>query len=77
MTHQPEPCISCGEDTSAGSPFFSDRLADRSEGEPRYMCSLCVQLARGSREVHGLTDEERTKLEKAAFAFGSFAPGGH
>jgi hypothetical protein len=77
MTHQTEPCVSCGEDTSAGSPFFSDRLVDRTNGEARFMCSLCVQLARGSREFHPMTDEERVKLEKAAFAFGSFAPGGH
>jgi len=77
MTYQTEPCISCGEDTSAGSPFYSDRLVDRSQGQPRYMCSLCVQLARGSRKAHPMTEEERIKLEKAAFAFGSFAPGGH
>jgi hypothetical protein len=64
MTYQPEPCMSCGDDTSAGSPFFSDRLVDRSEGKPRYMCSLCVQLARGGREVHGLTDEEDQARER-------------
>jgi len=36
-----------------------------------------VQLARGSRKAHPMTEEERIKLEKAAFDFGSFAPGGH
>lgn len=79
MASQPERCISCGEDTAAGSPLFSDRLTDRSSGEPRYLCSLCAERARGSREVH--TDEEREQarkeLEKGAFVFGSFAPGGH
>jgi hypothetical protein len=77
MAQQPEPCISCGEDTSVGSPFYSDRLVDRSGGEARYLCSLCAQRARGSREVHEMTDDQRRKLENAAFVFGSFAPGGH
>ena len=77
MARQPEPCISCGEDTSASSPFYSDRLVDRSGGEASYLCSLCAQRATGSREVHEMTDEQRRKLENAAFVFGSFAPGGH
>jgi hypothetical protein len=77
MTHQFEPCAPCGEDTSVGTPFFSDRLVDRAQRPASYMCSLCLQLAKGSREVHPMTDEQRLKLEKAAFAFGSFAPGGH
>jgi hypothetical protein len=42
-----------------------------------YLCSLCAQRATGSREVHEMTDEQRRKLENAAFVFGSFAPGGH
>lgn len=77
MAQQAEPCIWCGEDTSAGSPLFSDRLVGRKEGETTYLCSLCAGRLKGSREVHEMTDEQRTKLEKAAFVFGSFAPGGH
>ena len=77
MTQQPEPCLSCGEDTSASSPHYSDRLVDRTADEARYLCSLCAQRITGSREVHDMTDEERTKFENAAFAFGAFAPGGH
>jgi hypothetical protein len=38
-----------------------------------------MAVARGSRELH--SDEERARsreeLEKAAFGFGSFVPGGH
>jgi hypothetical protein len=34
-------------------------------------------LGTDSHDVHRITDDERVKLEKAAFAFGSFAPGGH
>lgn len=74
-----EPCTSCGEDTAAGSPFYSDRLVDQTDSTPRYLCSSCDERLRGSREVH--SDEERDRaqkeLEKGAFVFGSFAPGGH
>jgi hypothetical protein len=31
----------------------------------------------GLRKGRGMTDEQRTELEKAAFVLGSFAPGGH
>ena len=72
-----EPCVVCGEDTAVGSVFYSDRLIDRTHTPARYMCSLCVQRAKGSREVHEMTDEERIKLERAAFAFGTFKAGGH
>jgi hypothetical protein len=58
-------------------PLYSDRLVDRSEDEPRYLCSLCAQRATGSRNVREMTDEQRRKLENGAFAFGSFMPGGH
>ncbi len=74
-----ERCISCGEDTSAGTPLYSDRYVDRTPDEPGYLCSLCARRTRGSREVQSDEDREaaRKELEKGAFAFGSFAPGGH
>jgi hypothetical protein len=79
MSRQVEPCVSCGEDTSAGSPLFSDRLVASNDGARQYLCALCAAEARGSHEVH--SDEEwerrRENLEKSAFAFGSFAKGGH
>jgi hypothetical protein len=77
VTRQPEVCISCGEDASASSALFSDRLVDRKTGEARYLCWPCAHRAMGSREVHEMTDQERERLERAAFAYGSFAPGGH
>ena len=77
MTQQPEPCLSCGEDTSSGSVFYSDRLGDRHGGAARYLCSLCARRAMGLRKGRAMTDEERTELEKAAFVLGSFAPGPH
>ena len=77
MTTHPEPCTSCGEDTASGSPFYSDRLVDRTGVDARYLCSLCTEHAVGRRGAHGMTDDQRRKLENGAFAFGSFAPGGH
>jgi hypothetical protein len=32
MPRQVAPCVSCGEDTSAGSPLFSDRLDAEKDG---------------------------------------------
>ena len=75
--NQPEPCVSCGEDTSIGSVFYSDRLVDRDGREPHYLCSLCAQRALEPRKTSGMTDEERKGLEKAAFVLGAFGPGGH
>lgn len=80
MGKQMERCVWCGEDTSAGSPLYSDRREDRRAAEPRYLCSLCARRIRGaSREVHSDAERERLRreLEKGAFAFGSWAPGGH
>jgi hypothetical protein len=75
--NQREPCTSCGEDTSVGSVFYSDRLVDRHGREARYLCSLCARRALGLRKRSGMTDEERQELETAAFVLGAFGPGGH
>jgi hypothetical protein len=79
MVKQLEACTACGEDTSVGSPFFSDRFVAQKAGKTRYLCSLCAASARGSREVHSDEERERDRerLERAAFAYGSFAKGGH
>ena len=78
MVVQHEPCMACGEETAAGSPLYSDRRRRVLDtGQTVFLCILCSQRITGSREVHDLSDEQRTKLENAAFAFGAFAPGGH
>lgn len=75
---QPEPCLLCGDDTSVGSPLYSDRLIAHHGDVTRYLCALCAQRARGgSRDVHQMSDEARKRLQDATFAFGSFMPGGH
>ena len=77
MAKHREPCLVCSEDTAAGSPLYFDRLVARKDGKVGYLCSLCAERARGSREVHELTEAQRRRFENAVLAFGSFAPGGH
>lgn len=46
-----EPCLVCGEETAAGSVFFSDRReAQLQDGTRGFLCSLCV---RRLRKKHG------------------------
>jgi hypothetical protein len=79
MAKQREPCSSCGEDTSAGSPLFSDRFVAQKGDQTRYLCSICAASVRGSREVHSDEERERdrARLERAAFGYGIVAKGGH
>jgi len=77
LAKQPESCVSCGEDTAAGSLFYSDRrVLDPSDPSPRYMCSLCAQAVAHGRHVP-MSEKERHALLEGASAFGVFAPGGH
>ena len=58
-----EPCTSCGEETAAGSPFFSDRrVVERPGGDRAYVCSLCDQRLAEARRGTRLTDEEVRRL---------------
>ncbi len=79
MTKSSEPCISCGDDTAVGSPFYFDRRVLDPDGPNRsYMCSSCVErIMTGRRRHPPMSEKERLELENAAAAFGGFAPGGH
>lgn len=79
MTTGRELCLDCGENTAVGTPLFSDRLTRTGEGATEYLCRLCAERRRPSREVHSDEERERERalLEQSAFAFGSFAKGGH
>jgi hypothetical protein len=78
MAKQPEPCVSCGQDTAAGSLFYSDRRVLDPDGPARrYLCSSCAQAVAHGRKHISMTDKERHALEQGASAFGVFAPGGH
>ena len=53
-----EPCLSCGEETAAGSVFFSDRkAAELPDGTRGYLCSECVRRMREAGHVVEKTDE--------------------
>jgi hypothetical protein len=53
-----EPCISCGEETAAGSVFFWDRhTVDKPDGTRSYLCSLCA--ARAHAHYEGLSEVRR------------------
>ena len=54
-----EPCLGCGDETAAGSVFFSDRhTVEHADGRRTYLCTLCDSRIRSSRRGRRLTDEE-------------------
>ena len=54
-----EPCVGCGQETAAGSVFFSDRRdIDRSDGARVYLCSDCQSRAHRARKGEPLSDED-------------------
>jgi hypothetical protein len=58
-----EPCVSCGEETAAGSVFFSDRhMIEHADGRRSYLCSLCDARLRASQRGNRLTDEQVRQL---------------
>jgi len=65
-----EPCIGCGEETTVGSIFYSDRhVVDHADGRQTLLCSLCDARVRASRQGKRLTDDEvRTIVENGSIA---------
>jgi hypothetical protein len=58
-----EPCAGCGEETAAGSVFYSDRHEIPMEGgESSFLCTLCDARVRSSRRGKPLTDDEVRNL---------------
>ena len=52
-----ERCLSCEEDTSAGSVFFSDRHpAESKDGTHGYLCSECVKRIRAKGHHVGMSE---------------------
>jgi len=73
------PCVGCGEETAAGSVFYSDRhVIVRSDGVRSFLCSSCDANVRAARKGRRLTDEEvRAVVENgsaAALLWGSGGP---
>ena len=58
-----EPCASCGEETAAGSVFYSDRhTIEHADGRRSYLCSLCDSRLRASKRGTRLTDDQVRQL---------------
>jgi hypothetical protein len=54
-----EPCGGCGEETAAGSVYYSDRRSTtRSDGTRAYLCSECEGKVRAARQGMPLTDHD-------------------
>jgi len=67
-----QPCLRCGEDTGAGSVFFSDRhTVEHKDGRRTYLCSLCDAAVRSSRRGKPLTDDEVRNLVENGAAIGT------
>ena len=71
MARRPEPCVECGEDTSAGTPLFSDRLTREHGNRTEHLCRLCAERHHPSQELHSDEEREReqARLEQAAYAY--------
>ena len=73
-----EPCLSCGEETAAGSVFYSDRrVIDREDGSRTYLCSLCAERLAASRHQKRLSDDEIRRLTNNWSAAVNAFTGGH
>ncbi len=58
-----ELCAVCGEDTSVGSVFFSDRqVIELRDGSSTFICALCDALLRAARRGRQLTDDEARQI---------------
>ncbi len=68
-----EPCLSCGEETAAGSVFFSDRhevtLKDGTRG---YVCSACVGRIRSKGAPSESNDMRNVEVSAIVLAQGWF-----
>ena len=58
-----EPCEVCGEETAAGSVFFSDRrVVEHDDGSTAFVCTLCDQQIAAARHGQPLDDEQLRRL---------------
>jgi hypothetical protein len=73
-----EPCAGCGEETAAGSMFFSDRReVEISGGTRTFLCSDCQASAHLARKGEHLSDEDLRTIAKNGFVVGAGFLGGH
>ena len=70
-----EPCLSCGEETAAGSIFYSDRHeVELKDGTRGYLCSECVRRIRSAGHRQGPTDADLAQQAKIAGGLSMYRP---
>jgi hypothetical protein len=70
MSRRREPCFTCGEETAAGSVFYSDRFVlGAIATDRRFLCSLCAREAAARRRPPRLSEAEtRAFIENGSMA---------
>ncbi len=64
-----QPCMSCGDETAAGSPLYTGRSElEARDGQPRFVCSDCHVRITG-HDRGQLTQEDVRKLRERSSAF--------
>ena len=73
-----EPCMGCGQETAAGSIFFSDRReVDVADAKRVFLCSECQSKAHMARKGQPLTDDDlRTMARNGVMTASGFFGGG-
>jgi hypothetical protein len=73
-----EPCMSCGQETAAGTVFFSDRREiNIPDGARVFLCSECQAKAHLARKGEPLSDEDLRTIAKNGGVIGAGFLGGH
>lgn len=78
MNDQAEPCVSCGENTSVGTPLFSGRRRIvRSAASAVFLCEICDEGIAATRSGKQLTDDQvRRYVDGGNFAAIAWGGGG-
>lgn len=63
-----EPCVSCGEETSVGSVFFSGRLKISRPDSEVFVCAPCYERIRSAQKRARWTDEDVSAFTRNASA---------
>jgi hypothetical protein len=73
-----EPCTTCGDETAAGSPRFTDRhRVQRANGSTVFLCAECARRL-SSHVARQLSDEElRRFVRSGSLAMIAGMPGAH
>lgn len=74
-----EPCVACGEETRAGSIFFSDRREiKRDDGRLVFLCSDCQSRAHRARKGVPLSEKDLQTIANNGMMIGAgfFSGGG-